>query len=107
MISLILTHPGSAHKDEFLACCLLVAVHGVPIVRRETAIGVLAVQHREPRQYQEVEIEAFRQVVEVNLNSLMSCALKFHALLMARKGSLITISSTAAFHATHSHESGI
>jgi hypothetical protein len=35
MISLILTHPGSAHKDEFLACCLLVAVHGVPIVRRE------------------------------------------------------------------------
>ena len=35
MISLIPTHPGSAHKDEFLACCLLVAVHGVPIVRRE------------------------------------------------------------------------
>jgi hypothetical protein len=35
MIQLILTHPGSAHKDEFLACCLLIAVHGVPVVRRE------------------------------------------------------------------------
>ncbi len=31
----ILTHPGSAHKDEFLACCLLVAVHESPIFRRE------------------------------------------------------------------------
>ncbi len=31
----ILTHPGSSHKDEFLACCLLVAVHEAPIVRRE------------------------------------------------------------------------
>jgi hypothetical protein len=31
----ILTHPGSAHKDEFLACCLLAAVHEAPIFRRE------------------------------------------------------------------------
>ncbi len=31
----ILTHPGGAHKDEFLACCVLAAVHGSPIVRRE------------------------------------------------------------------------
>lgn len=35
MLSLILTHPGGAHKDELLACALLVAVHRVPIVRRE------------------------------------------------------------------------
>jgi len=34
-IALILTHPGGSHKDEFLACCLLAAQHGVPIVRRE------------------------------------------------------------------------
>ena len=34
-ISCILTHPGSAHKDEFLACCVLLARHAVPIVRRE------------------------------------------------------------------------
>ena len=31
----VLTHPGSAHKDEFLACCVLLALHPVPIVRRE------------------------------------------------------------------------
>jgi hypothetical protein len=33
--SLILTHPGGAHKDEFLACCLLIAESGAPVVRRE------------------------------------------------------------------------
>jgi hypothetical protein len=32
---LILTHPGSAHKDEFLACSVLLALHPVPLVRRE------------------------------------------------------------------------
>jgi GAF domain-containing protein len=35
---------------------------GVPIVRRESAIGVLGVQHREPREYDEVEIEALQTV---------------------------------------------
>ncbi|MFT5131451.1 MAG: hypothetical protein ACI8W8_005087 [Rhodothermales bacterium] len=35
MISRILTHPGGAHKDDFLACCVLAAQHGVPIERRE------------------------------------------------------------------------
>lgn len=34
-IRFILTHPGGAHKDEFLACSVLIAVHAVPIVRRE------------------------------------------------------------------------
>ena len=38
---------------------------GVPIVRREAAIGVLAVQHREPRDYDEVEIEALQTVAMV------------------------------------------
>jgi hypothetical protein len=33
--SQILTHPGGSHKDEFLACCLLLAEHPVTIVRRE------------------------------------------------------------------------
>jgi len=31
----ILTHPGSSHKDEFLACCLLIASHEAPVIRRE------------------------------------------------------------------------
>ena len=34
-IQLIVTHPGGAHKDEFLACSLLAHLHGVPIERRE------------------------------------------------------------------------
>jgi phosphotransferase system enzyme I (PtsP) len=38
---------------------------GVPIVRRELAIGVLGVQHREPRDYDEVEIEALQTVAMV------------------------------------------
>ena len=38
---------------------------GVPIVRREAAIGVLAVQHRDPRDYGEVEIEALQTVAMV------------------------------------------
>jgi 3-oxoacyl-[acyl-carrier protein] reductase len=42
----------------------------------------------------------FRKVVELNLNSLMDCSMKFFDLLKASSGSLITVSSTAAFHAT-------
>lgn len=51
--SQILTHPGGSHKDEFLACCLLLAENPVPIVRREPtsedledlAIAVVDVGH--------------------------------------------------------------
>lgn len=38
----ILTHPGSAHKDDFLACSLLVARYVVPIERREPTPADLA-----------------------------------------------------------------
>jgi len=38
---------------------------GVPIVRRERAIGVLTVQHVEPRKYEEVEVEALQTVAMV------------------------------------------
>lgn len=48
----------------------------------------------------EFATEGFRKVVEVNLVSLMSCALRFHDLLKTSRGSLIIISSTAGFHAT-------
>jgi hypothetical protein len=41
-LTLILTHPGGAHKDELLACSLLAAVHRVPIVRREPTAADLA-----------------------------------------------------------------
>ena len=38
---------------------------GVPIVRRERAVGVLSVQHVDPRRYEEVEIEALQTVAMV------------------------------------------
>jgi len=38
---------------------------GVPIIRKERAVGVLAVQHAEPRAYEEVEIEALQTVAMV------------------------------------------
>jgi phosphotransferase system enzyme I (PtsP) len=46
---------------------------GVPIVRRERAVGVLCVQHVEPRRYEEVEIEALQTVAMV-LSELISNA---------------------------------
>jgi 3-oxoacyl-[acyl-carrier protein] reductase len=48
----------------------------------------------------EFEMAGFRKVLEVNLISLMACATKFHPMLKAGKGSLIIVSSTAAYHAT-------
>src|SRR5690554_4014577 len=42
----------------------------------------------------------FRKVVELNLNSLMDCSLRFRDMLRAARGALITVSSTAAYHAT-------
>jgi len=38
----ILTHPGSAHKDELLACCVLLATNPITIVRREPTEADLA-----------------------------------------------------------------
>ena len=48
----------------------------------------------------EFEMGGFRKVLEVNLISLMACATRFHAMLSAARGSLIIVSSTAAYHAT-------
>ncbi len=35
MAEFILTHPGSAHKDDFLACCVLLSRNAVEIQRRD------------------------------------------------------------------------
>lgn len=48
----------------------------------------------------EFKMDGFQKVMDVNVNSLMACAIKFRDMLAASKGSLITISSTAAFHST-------
>lgn len=48
----------------------------------------------------EFELSGFRKVIDVNLISLMACATKFHPMLKAANGSLIIVSSTAAYHST-------
>jgi 3-oxoacyl-[acyl-carrier protein] reductase len=48
----------------------------------------------------EFEMSGFRHVLEVNLISLMACATRFYQMLSAANGSLIIVSSTAAYHST-------
>src|SRR6266851_5142021 len=48
----------------------------------------------------EFEMAGFRKVLEVNLISLMACAMRFHSMLCLSGGSLIIVSSTAAYHST-------
>lgn len=57
-------HPAFAYKPE-TGEELYHSFAGVPIVRRERAVGVLAVQHADPRRYDEVEIEALQTVAMV------------------------------------------
>jgi len=58
------SHPAFAYRPETGEESFH-SFAGVPIVRRESAIGVLAVQHAEPRRYEEVEIEALQTVAMV------------------------------------------
>jgi phosphotransferase system enzyme I (PtsP) len=58
------SHPDFAYRpetgeDKFHSFA------GVPIVYRERAVGVLCVQHVEPRRYEDVEIEALQTVAMV------------------------------------------
>jgi len=58
------SHPDFAYKPE-TGEELFHSFAGVPIVRREQAVGVLAVQHRDSRKFDEVEIEALQTVAMV------------------------------------------
>lgn len=58
------SHPDYSYRPE-TGEELFHSFAGVPIVRRERAIGVLCVQHVEPRRYEEVEIEALQTVAMV------------------------------------------
>lgn len=70
-------------KPSFDRLDVLVLAQGVVIYRRG-----------------EFEMAGFRKVLEVNLMSLMACAGKFHDMLGTAGGSLIIVSSTAAYHST-------
>jgi 3-oxoacyl-[acyl-carrier protein] reductase len=49
---------------------------------------------------EEFTMPGFDVVVRTNLDSMMACALKFHDMLAARQGALITVSSVAGFKST-------
>jgi phosphotransferase system enzyme I (PtsP) len=57
-------HPEFAYRPE-TGEELFHSFAGVPIIRKERAIGVLAVQHADPRAYDELEIEALQTVAMV------------------------------------------
>ena len=73
----------SALRQKFARLDILICSQGMVLYKRA-----------------EFEPENFARVVQVNLNSLMTCAGQFYELLKESKGSRIIISSTAAFHAT-------
>lgn len=71
------------YSAPFAKLDVLVNCQGIVIYRRgEFAMG------------------GFQRVIDVNLNSVMACAMKFRAMLAASKGSIVNISSTSAYHTT-------
>ena len=58
------SHPDFAYKPE-TGEDRFHSFAGVPIIRRERAVGVLCVQHLEPRRYEDEEIEALQTVAMV------------------------------------------
>ena len=58
------SHPDFAYKPE-TGEDRFHSFAGVPIIRRERAVGVLCVQHAEPHRYDDVEIEALQTVAMV------------------------------------------
>jgi len=73
----------AAAQPAFASLDVLVLAQGTVIYRRG-----------------EFAMEGFQKVMDVNLGSIMAVATKFHPMLKASQGSVITISSTAAYHAT-------
>lgn len=72
-----------AHMPAFDALDVLVNCQGIVIYKRG-----------------EFSMEGFQRVIDVNLNSIMACAMKFRPMLAAARGSIINISSTSAYHTT-------
>ncbi|MBA4048158.1 MAG: peptidase, partial [Sphingomonas sp.] len=77
------SHPDFAYRpetgeDKFHSFA------GVPIIRRERAVGVLCVQHAEPRRYADVEIEALQTVAMVLAELIANADLIDHTVTTTR-----------------------
>lgn len=82
------SHPDYAYKPE-TGEERFHSFAGVPIVRREEAVGVLSIQHVEPRRYDDVVIEALQTVAMV-LSELIANA----GLVDERRGSAGSVQDT-------------
>ena len=72
----------AAHVPPFDALDVLILCQGTVVYRRG-----------------EFEPEGWDKVMAVNLDSLMACAMKFHDMLAARRGSIIIVSSVSGYQA--------
>ena len=86
------SHPDFAFKPE-TGEELFHSFAGVPIVRREDAVGVLCVQHVDPRKYDEVEIEALQTVAMVLSELIANAGLIDNA--AARGSKLVNTAATS------------
>src|SRR5690349_11418754 len=103
------SHPEFAYRSE-TGEELFHSFAGVPIVRKERAIGVLAVQHADPRAYDELEIEALQTVAMVLSELIANAGLADKAsasaggsrdVAMARLSGLRLVTGMAKGHAVY------
>lgn len=93
-----------AHRFEGLAYSQLVVDEPASIEQWKPEISTVdalilsqgAVEYRR----REFEPETFCKIVDINLNSILACAMKFRLQLAASRGSVITISSVGGVLAT-------
>jgi len=78
-------HPEFAYRPETDEE-LFHSFAGVPIVRKERAIGVLAVQHADPRAYDEIETEALQTVAMVLSELIANAGLADRAVQATAEG---------------------
>lgn len=71
-----------AHQPTFQTLDVLVLCQGTVLYKR-----------------QEFAMTGFARVLDVNLHSVMACATRFHDMLAASRGALITVSSVAGYGA--------
>ena len=85
-------HPDFAYRPE-TGEELFHSFAGVPIVRSERALGVLCVQHSDPRPYDEVEIEALQTVAMVLSELIAGAGLadKADAAAAAREAGMVRL----------------
>ena len=79
------SHPEFAYRPE-TGEELFHSFAGVPIIRKERAIGVLAVQHDDPRAYDELEIEALQTVAMVLSELIANAGLADRAATAGEEG---------------------